>query len=88
MENAPRNSGNLKPPDGCYTINGLRIFLGFGSTKRVHEIIKYLGIELGPFVRDEWYFKKTYKAKYRWITQDEAKRIIARAAEIRTRKRA
>jgi hypothetical protein len=86
-EDAPVCRDTLKPPDGYYTVEGLRKFLGFGHTREVHAIIRYLGIELGPFVRDEWYIKKVYKRRYRWLNSEEAKRIVARAAEIRVRKR-
>lgn len=47
--------------------------------------LKALGIVLGPFVRDEKYVKKVYKSRKRWLTEEEARRIIERVHALRGR---
>lgn len=48
--------------------------------------LRALRIEVGPFVRDEPNVKKVYKFKKRWLTEEEAKRIIERVYAFRGRK--
>lgn len=67
----------LKPPPGCVTLYALSRHLK-KNTRTVRGYCKELGIELGPIVRNEPYFTKprVYKNRYRWLTQDEIKRIM------------
>lgn len=67
----------LKPPSGQYTVTSLAVFLRI-STECVRRHCAALGIEVGRFVRSEPTVQKTYKAKYRWLTAEEAEQIIAR----------
>lgn len=67
----------LKPPPGHVSCRALSVYL----KRNVYKILAYckeLGIELGPMVRDEWYFTKprVYKKRYRWLTPEEIKRIM------------
>ena len=66
----------LKPGPGYFTLSAVRDRLGCRS-RQLHAYCKDLGIELTPFVRNEPYVRKTYRAKYRWLTDDEVKRLIA-----------
>lgn len=69
----------LKAPPGCVTVTALseRLF-NSNNPRRVLAYCKELGIELGPIVRNEPYFTKprVYKNRYRWLTQEEVKRIM------------
>ena len=67
----------LPAPPGCVTITALSQRLKV-SRQKIRDYCKQLGIELGPIVRTEPYFTKpkVYKNRYRWLTQDEIKRIM------------
>lgn len=65
----------LKPADGHYTVTAVTRHLGV-TAKRFQGLCKSLGIEVGPFIRDEPCVKKVYRYKKRWLSEEEAKRII------------
>lgn len=67
----------LKPPPGCVTMSALANHLKI-SERKLRAYCIELGIELDPLVRNEPYFRKprVYKNRYRWITQEEIKRIM------------
>jgi hypothetical protein len=65
----------LKPGDGHYTWTAIQRHLKI-PPRRLYGLCKSLGIEVGPFVRDEPNVKKVYKAKKRWLTEDEVRRIF------------
>jgi hypothetical protein len=67
----------LRPPPGFHTVTAVFKFSGFPNFRVFHEVLKTLGIELTLFVRDEKYVKKAYKARFRWLTDEEVKRILA-----------
>lgn len=72
----------LRPPPGYCTLSSVRnnIFTSAGKLvmwKRMKAMCADLGIELGPLVRNDWYKQKVYKNRLRWLTEDEAARIIA-----------
>jgi hypothetical protein len=71
---------HLRPPPGFHTVTAVRKFSGLRTFKALHDVLAKLGIELMPFVRDEKYVKKTYKARFRWLTDEEAKRVLAYCA--------
>ncbi len=74
----------LKPGPGFYTMAAVRAKLGIsGAEIKVH--LKVLGIVLGPFVRDEPCVKTVYKHRKRWLTEEEAKRIVERVHALRGR---
>ena len=64
----------LKPGVGFYTLYAVRRFLKISGTT-ARRYCGELDIDLAPFVRND-VRKKTYKAKLRWLTQDEARRLI------------
>jgi hypothetical protein len=80
----------LRPPPGFHTVSAVRIFCGMTSQKdkkKFDASLAELGVELSPFVRSESYTHKVYKSRYRWLTDEEAKRIIAYWAVRRRRMR-
>lgn len=65
----------LKPGVGFYTFKAIREYLRIHNRK-MHRYCQDLGIELPQFVREEKNVRKTYKKGFRWLTQDEARRLI------------
>jgi hypothetical protein len=65
----------LKPGVGFYTFKAIRDFLKV-HTSQLHKYCEELGIELQPFVRSEALVQKTYRRKYRWLTEHEARRLL------------
>lgn len=68
----------IKPKNGEYTLQSLRYFLGIAESSTLHAHCKALGIELTPYVRKDKYVSKVYKGRYRFLTEEEAGRIIER----------
>ena len=66
----------LRPGPGYFTWSAVLKRLGCPSRK-MHAYCKALGIEITPFVREEPYLRKVYRHGYRWLTDDEVKRLIA-----------
>jgi hypothetical protein len=71
-----------KPPAGYFTVKAVANHLRL-NTPTILRHCKALGIEVGPFVRDEPCVKKVYKNMYRWLTEEEAARVIERVAAFR-----
>lgn len=70
-----RNSKRLRATNGHFTLTAVTRYLGV-RTERMHWYLKKLGIELEKFHRKEWFYDKIYKRQYRWLTDEEVKRII------------
>lgn len=75
----------LKPPQGFYTLWDVAKFLRT-RTECVRRHCKSLGIALGPFERNEYAVTKTYKNQWRWLTEQEASKIISRHRQLQGRK--
>lgn len=65
----------IKPADGQYLWTALRDHLGV-TAKQLKGLCKSLDIEVGPFVRDEPNVKKVYKARKRFLTEGEVRKIL------------
>lgn len=66
----------IKPADGQFLWTALYKHLKI-TPRQLTGLCKSLGIEVGPFVRDEPSVKKIYRAKKRFLTEIEARKIIS-----------
>ena len=75
----------LKPGAGHCTFTALVKHLRI-TPSELHAHLRALDIHLTKFVREEESVRKTYRGKWRWLTEAEAARVIERHYALKGRR--